>query len=63
VLWFNLRPAGGGVSDQEGRFSLPLTVLNVEPGGYLVEVKTRSRRLILRQVICQVPTPTPTLSP
>jgi hypothetical protein len=40
-----------------------MVVGSERPGSYLVQIKTRVRRQLVREVICAVPTPTPSLQP
>jgi hypothetical protein len=57
VLFFAEQPVGGGFSNAEGSYQIPLVISDEQPGNYLVEVKTRVRRDIIGQAICQVPEP------
>lgn len=63
VVYFGERPVGGGLSDENGEYAISMVVGSERPGNYLVQVKTRVRRQIVREVICEVPTPTPGLQP
>jgi hypothetical protein len=58
VLYFAEQPVGGGFSNAEGSYQIPLVISDTQPGNYLVEVQTRVRRDIIGQAICQVPDPT-----
>lgn len=57
LLFFSHQPVGGGISNAEGYYRIPLVVGDERPGNYLVEVKTRLRRNIVSQMLCEVPEP------
>jgi hypothetical protein len=63
LLFFGGRSVGGGTSDATGQYGIPLTVGSERPGDYLVQVKTRIHRLLVRELTCLVPVPTPTQEP
>jgi hypothetical protein len=55
------RPVGGTTSDPNGFYSIPLKVRTGEVGEFLVRVETRDRNILVRELICNVPPPTPGL--
>jgi hypothetical protein len=55
------RPVGGTTSDTNGFYSIPLKVRTGEIGEFLVRVETRDRNILVRELICNVPQPTPGL--
>lgn len=63
LAYFDERPVGGGFSRSDGVFSIDLLIGPERPGIYLVEVRKRAGRELVRQLGCEVPraTPTPTL--
>lgn len=63
VLWFAERPVGGDVTNADGLYQIPVVIGSERPGNYLLQVKTRERRQIVRELLCLVPTPTPGLQP
>jgi hypothetical protein len=63
VLWFAERPVGGDVTDADGLYQIPIVIGSERPGSYLLQVRTRERRQIVRELLCLVPTPTPGLQP
>ncbi|NJO07560.1 MAG: hypothetical protein HC876_19730 [Chloroflexaceae bacterium] len=63
VLFFDENPIGGGLSNSRGFYQIPLQLGDERPGRYLVEVKLRTNRVLVRELICDVPAPTPRLTP
>jgi hypothetical protein len=55
------RPVGGTTSDTNGFYSIPLKVRTGKIGEFLVRVETRDRNILVRELICNVPQPTPGL--
>jgi hypothetical protein len=55
------QPVGGTTSDDTGFYSIPLKVRTGEIGEFLVRVETRDRNILVRELICNVPPPTPGL--
>jgi hypothetical protein len=55
------QPVGGTTSDNTGFYSIPLKVRTGEIGEFLVRVETRDRNILVRELICNVPQPTPGL--
>jgi hypothetical protein len=55
------QPVGGTTSDTSGFYSIPLKVRTGEIGEFLVRVETRDRNILVRELICNVPQPTPGL--
>jgi hypothetical protein len=55
------RPVGGTTSDASGFYAIPLKVRTGEIGEFLVRVETRDRNILVRELICNVPQPTPGL--
>ncbi len=63
IVFFNGRSAGGGSSDRNGNYSIRLRIGPERPDVYLLEIKTRERRILIREAACIVPAPTPRLLP
>ena len=59
----NGRAIGGGRSDGNGRYRILITIGPERPDIYLLEIKTRERRILIREAACNVPAPTPPLLP
>jgi hypothetical protein len=55
------RPVGGTTSDNTGFYAIPLKVRTGVVGEFLVRVETRDRNILVRELICNVPQPTPGL--
>jgi hypothetical protein len=55
------QPVGGTTSDNTGFYSIPLKVRTGKIGEFLVRVETRDRNILVRELICNVPQPTPGL--
>jgi hypothetical protein len=64
LLFFADRPVGGATSNDEGFYRIPLRLRNERlDENYIVEVRERSSRRLVRRLTCEVPTPTPGLLP
>jgi cytoskeletal protein RodZ len=61
VAYFEDRTVGGATSDAAGIYRLPLDVGSEYPRNYLIQIRIRQTYQLLREVICEVPTPTPGL--
>jgi hypothetical protein len=61
VLYFGDRPVGGGTTNSEGFYSIPLKIMHERTNEtYQVEVRIRDNHKVIRTVTCIVPGPTPT---
>lgn len=56
IAYLNTRPVGGGISDQDGAWRIPLHV-NEHSGIYDVEVRVRSTRALIKRFTCYVDVP------
>lgn len=63
IVFFNGFSIGGGVTDRNGRYSIRVRIGPERPDIYLLEIKTRERRILIREAACIVPEPTPGLLP
>ncbi len=63
IIFMNGRAIGGGRSDSNGRYRILITIGPERPDIYLLEIKTRERRILIREAGCNVPAPTPPLLP
>lgn len=65
LAYFNERPVGGTLARADGSYSIQLSVGDVRPGLYPVNIRERDGRALVRELACEVPaaTPTPTFSP
>jgi hypothetical protein len=63
IAVFGERPVGGATTDSEGVYQLPITVGEERPGDYLLQIRVRSTRQVVRELRCIVPTSTPTREP
>jgi hypothetical protein len=63
IIFMNGRAIGGGRSDSNGRYRILITIGPERPDIYLLEIKTRERRILIREAACDVPAPTPPLLP
>ncbi|MEI6775776.1 MAG: lamin tail domain-containing protein [Chloroflexales bacterium] len=61
IAYLNTRPVGGGLSDQDGAWRIPLHV-NEHAGKYDVEVRVRSTRALVGRFTCYVDWPLDTTS-
>jgi hypothetical protein len=60
VLYFGDRPVGGGTTNSEGFYSIPLKIVHERTNEtYQVEVRIRDNHKVIRTVTCIVPDPTP----
>jgi hypothetical protein len=60
VLFFGNRPVGGGTTNSEGFYSIPLKIVHERTNEtYEVEVRIRDNHKVIRTVTCIVPGPTP----
>jgi hypothetical protein len=60
VLYFGDRPVGGGTTNSEGFYSIPLKIVHERTNEtYEVEVRIRDNHKVIRTVTCIVPGPTP----
>ena len=63
LLYFSQRIVSGATVRADGTFAIGLRVGNEAPGRYLVEVRERGNRRLLKAVTCDVPAVTPTVIP
>lgn len=63
MIFMHGRAIGGGRSDRNGRYRILITIGPERPDTYLLEIKTRERRILIREAECNVPEPTPRLLP
>ncbi|MFL5801654.1 MAG: hypothetical protein ACJ8CR_07910 [Roseiflexaceae bacterium] len=57
LLYFGQRVVSGGSVSVDGHFSIKLVVGHERPGAYLVTVRIRGTRVVLRELTCEVPAP------
>lgn len=63
LLYFDERIVSGGTVRADGTFAIGLRVGNEAAGRYLVEVRERGNRKLLKVITCDVPAVTPTPLP
>jgi len=63
LLYFDERIVSGGTVRTDGTFTIGLRVGNEAAGRYLVEVRERGNRKLLKVATCDVPAVTPTALP
>lgn len=63
LLYFGQRVVGGASADPNGRFVIPLIVGRERAGEYVVTVRVRGTRQLVRELTCIVPQVSPTPLP
>ncbi len=63
LLYFGGQAVGGTVSDAQGEYAMLLVVGNERGGDYPLEVRVRQSGEIIQELVCAVPTFTPTPTP